>query len=210
MAPPERQPGRRRLGQHLRADRARRRQRPGSRAGRRPRPPAPHLAPAPQSRRDLLRRGSSGFIVPEMNQGQLVTLLRSEYLVPGRRACPRSPASHSRSPSWTPPSTRPWSPETMNAPVLPAAPTQGLRHRPGGALVPRLRRLCDPEGGAQGPGRPPGRPRPDRVRLRHRLCRALTLLCRDLRLPYHPRSRAGRCDRRQARQSGARCLDRRR
>ena len=36
----------------------------------------------------------------------------------------------------------------MNAPVT-AAPAQGLRHRPGSALVPRLRRLRDPQGRAQ-------------------------------------------------------------
>ena len=36
----------------------------------------------------------------------------------------------------------------MNAPAT-LLSAQGLRHRPGGALVPGLRRLCDPEGGPQ-------------------------------------------------------------
>ena len=53
---------------------------------------------------------------------------------------------------------------------------EGLGVRPGSALVPRLRRLCDPEGGAADPARPRRRSGEDRVRLRHRLLR---------RFPYY-------------------------
>ena len=40
-----------------------------------------HLCPLPPNLGDLLR-GYTRILVPEMNNGQLVRLLRSEYLVP--------------------------------------------------------------------------------------------------------------------------------
>ncbi len=87
---------------------------------------------------------------------------------------------------------------------------EGLRHRPGGALVPRLRRLRDAEGGAADDAGARRRSREDGVRLRHRLLVALPLLHGDLRLPHHPRPRAGGCHGREAGQSRARRLGRHR
>ena len=40
-----------------------------------------HIWPLPANLGDLLRRYEK-ILVPEMNTGQLITLLRSEYLVP--------------------------------------------------------------------------------------------------------------------------------
>ena len=42
-----------------------------------------HLWPLPRNLGDLLR-GFEHILVPEMNKGQLVTILRSEYLVPAQ------------------------------------------------------------------------------------------------------------------------------
>ena len=84
---------------------------------------------------------------------------------------------------------------------------QGLRDRPGGALVPRLRRLCGAEGGAADDAGARRRAREDRVRHRHRLLVALPLLYGDLRLPHDPRPRAGGGDGGEAGQSRARRVD---
>ena len=73
--------------------------------------------------------------------------------------------------------------------------------------MPRLRRLCGAEGGAADDAGARRRSGEDRVRLRHRLLEPLSLLYGDLRLPHHPRPRAGVRDRGQARQSRARRLD---
>ena len=84
---------------------------------------------------------------------------------------------------------------------------QGLGERPGGPLVPGLRRLCGAEGRAADDAGPRRRAREDGVRQRHRLLEPLPLLHGDLRLPHHPRPRAGLRDRHQARQSRARRVD---
>ena len=71
-----------------------------------------------------------------------------------------------------------------------AADEEGLPIRPGSQMVPRLRRVRHPLGGAEraaAPGRPAGE---DRVRLRHRLLVAVYLLPEHLRDPRHPRPRA--------------------
>ena len=73
--------------------------------------------------------------------------------------------------------------------------------------MPRLRRLCGAEGGAAHHAGARRRSGEDRVRLRHRLLEPLPLLYGDLRLPHHPRPRAGAGDRGEARQSRARRLD---
>ena len=73
--------------------------------------------------------------------------------------------------------------------------------------MPRLRRLCGAEGGAADHARSRRRSGEDGVHLRHRLLVALPLLYGDLRLPHHPRPRAGGGDRGEARQSRARRLD---
>jgi hypothetical protein len=89
---------------------------------------------------------------------------------------------------------------------------QGLGNRPGGPLVPGLRRLCDPEGGAAHAAADRRRSGEHGVRQRHRLLQPVPLLHGKLRLPHDPRPRAGLCHRHQARQSGARRVagDRRR
>ena len=73
--------------------------------------------------------------------------------------------------------------------------------------MPRLRRLCGAEGGAADDAGSRRRSVEDRVRLRHRLLVALPLLYGDLRLPHHPRPRAGGGDGGEARQSRARRVD---
>ena len=73
--------------------------------------------------------------------------------------------------------------------------------------MPGLRRLCGAEGRAADHAGPRRRAREDGVRLRHRLLEPLSLLHGDLRLPHHPRPRAGVRDRHQARQSRARRVD---
>ena len=67
------------------------------------------------------------------------------------------------------------------------AHAQGLRLRPGGALVPRLRRLLHPRPDAEGHARPRHTAREHRVRLGHRLLQPLPVLHEHVRLPHHPR-----------------------
>ncbi len=71
------------------------------------------------------------------------------------------------------------------------ADRQGVHLRPGGALVPGLRRLRRAQGRAGLPARPRPAPREHRVRLRHRLLVAVPLLPRHLRHALDPRPRAG-------------------
>ena len=108
------------------------------------------------------------------------------------------------------PKSRPRSrkPSRMNdmTPIRITTPER-LGNRSGSALVPRLRRLCDPEGGAADDARDRRDSREHRVRQRHRLLVALPLLHGDLRLPHDPRPRARGRDRREARQPRARRLD---
>ena len=73
--------------------------------------------------------------------------------------------------------------------------------------MPGLRRLCDPQGGAADHAGDRRAAREHRVRQRHRLLVALPLLHGDLRLPHHPRPRAGGGDGGEARQSRARRVD---
>ncbi len=73
--------------------------------------------------------------------------------------------------------------------------------------MPGLRRLCRAEGGAAHDARARRQAREHSVRQRHRLLVALPLLYGDLRLPHHPRPRAGGGDGGQARQSRSRRVD---
>ena len=75
------------------------------------------------------------------------------------------------------------------------ADEEGLHLRPGGALVPRLRRLRDPRRGAGLPARARPQAREHRLRLGHRLLLALPLLPRHLRHALDPRPRPGHRDR---------------
>ena len=72
-----------------------------------------------------------------------------------------------------------------------AADREGLQVRPGGALVPGLRRLRDPRGCPVVPARARDPAREPRVRLRDRLRRAVPVLPRDVRAALDPRARAG-------------------
>ena len=70
------------------------------------------------------------------------------------------------------------------------AHAQGLRVRPGGPLVPGLRRLLDPRPDPEDHARlrvPEGE---HRLHLRHRLLRPPAVLHEHVRLPHHPRPRA--------------------
>ena len=73
--------------------------------------------------------------------------------------------------------------------------------------MPRVRRLCDPQGRPADDARDRHAAGKHRVRQRHRLLVALPLLHGDLRLPHDPRPRAGGGDGGQARQSRARRVD---
>ena len=117
---------------------------------------------------------------------------------------PRPRASRSTWPSGASPrrrSTSDDSPTELGFPACAPAPScvpthrreadrQGLHLRPGGALVPGLRRLRRAQGRAVVPARPRPAPREHRLRLRHRLLLALPLLPRHLRHALDPRPRA--------------------
>ena len=82
------------------------------------------------------------------------------------------------------------------------AHAQGLRVRPGGPLVPGLRRLLDPRPDPEGDARlrlPEGE---HRVHQRHRLLRPAAVLHEHVRLPHDPRPRADAGDRPQGRPPG--------
>ena len=75
------------------------------------------------------------------------------------------------------------------------ADRQGPQDRPGGPLVPGLRRLRDPRRDAELHARARDRARAARLHLRDRLRRALPVLHADLRDALDPRPRAGDRDR---------------
>ena len=82
------------------------------------------------------------------------------------------------------------------------ADPQGLRVRPGGPLVPGLRRLLDPGPDPEGDARlrlPEGE---HRLHLGHRLLGPAAVLHEHLRVPHDPRPRAGDRDRAQGRPAG--------
>src|SRR3546814_11384782 len=84
---------------------------------------------------------------------------------------------------------------------------QGLGKRPGGPLVSRLRRLCDPQGGAAHHARNRHSARTDGVHQRNRLLVALSLLYGNIRLPHDPWPRPGLCDGTEAREPRSRRVD---
>src|SRR2546422_690551 len=163
-----------------------------------------YLNPFPSNLGDLLKRFDR-VLVPEMNSGQLVQLLRAAYLVPaeglnkvegkpfkvaeivqaiGARGGGRAYDGHDDHRR--------------------GAHPQGLRVGSGGPGVPRLWGLRDPQGGPESTG---GRWRParaHRVRFGNRLCRPVPVLLVDVRVPHHPRPGPGDRHRNQARQSRAR------
>ena len=156
-----------------------RRVRDARRAGR-DRAPAP---PQPAARRTLgeVLRAFERVLVPEMNSGP--ARADAARRVPGRRRvatrrCRASRCCRRRS-------------ERRDRWQRAELTEGGLPVRPGDALVPGLRRLRGPgrrAGLLPGAGDPAGA---DRVRLRHRLRRALRVLHGHLRDARHPRPRAG-------------------
>ncbi len=158
-----------------------------------------HIWPLPANLGDLLKAYDK-ILVPEMNTGQFKTVLRDQFLVDARplnkvsgqpftiaeiEAAIEGAAGlmrKRRCPERT----------TMNDMTPIRDHAQGLGNRPGSPLVPRLRRLCDPQGGAAHPARARRRSGQDRVRLGHRLLEPLPVLRRKLWLPHHPRPRARR------------------
>ena len=91
-----------------------------------------------------------------------------------------------------------------------AAHREGLQVRPGGSLVPGLRRLRDPQRHPGLHARARARARAHRVRLRDRLRGALPVLHADLRDALDPRARAGDRDRSRRHAAGSLGLGRRR
>ena len=83
-----------------------------------------------------------------------------------------------------------------------AAHQEGLRVRPGRALVPRLRRLRRPGADPEAAADAGHAARELRLHLRHRLLQPLSVLHEDLRHAQHPRSRAGDRHRPQADAAG--------
>ena len=73
----------------------------------------------------------------------------------------------------------------------PAHHPQGLVLRPGGPVVPGMRRLLDPGRGADAHARPRGAPGEHRLPVRHRLRGPVPVLHEHLRDALHPRPGAG-------------------
>ena len=112
--------------------------------------------------------------------------------VPRRRAVGEQgagPAVQGR-PRSKPPCSRARSDGTMTDTADPVTTTQGLDQRPGGPLVPGLRRLLDPHRGAAAHARARRAPREHGVRVGHRLRGPLPVLHEHLR--HALRSTAGR------------------
>jgi 2-oxoglutarate ferredoxin oxidoreductase subunit alpha len=134
-----------------------------------------YLSPFPRNLGDLLRRYDR-VIVPEMNNGQLVKLLRAEYLVPAESLPKVTGKAVSRYRDRSGDQEDRMTVTTITDAQL--AP-KGLRLGPGSPLVSGLRRLRDPEGGPEGLRRHGARARAHRVRERNRMRgRAFLTICR--------------------------------
>ncbi len=166
-----------------------------------------HIWPLPRNLKALLS-GYEQVLVPEMNNGQLVALLRAETLIDAQPLTKIAGRPFKIAEIEAPPSSPPAGglsherpdPARQAAPPRTFATDQEVRWCPGcgdyAILKAMQKTLADV-------GAHPGE---DGIRLRHRLRRALSLLHGDLRLPHHPRPRAGLRHRHQAGQSGARRL----
>ena len=102
-----REAARPRLGRHLRRDRARPCGRCATDGGKVAHAHLRHLNPFPRNLGDVLRRYDT-VLVPEMNLGQLLQLVRAEFLVDADRLQPGARAARSRRPSWPTRSRRWW------------------------------------------------------------------------------------------------------
>jgi 2-oxoglutarate ferredoxin oxidoreductase subunit alpha len=162
-----------------------------------------YLNPLPPDLGHILRQYRR-VLVPEINSGQLVRILRAAST---ECAACRSRARRSSKPStncWRP-SGEPCDRSTRSDPEV---HQEGFRVRPGRALVPRLRGLRDPERGAEDDARPRHPEGGHRVHLRDRLLEPLPVLHEHLRLPHHSRPGPRRRHRPQA--GAARAQDLRR
>ena len=153
-----------------------------------------YLNPFPSNLGEVLDRYTQ-VLVPEINLGQLSRILRADFLVDAQsyqqgagRAVPCagdrgshhlrcSEGSHDRANS--------------NPTAVPVTTTQGLDQRPGGALVPGLRRLLHPGRRADADARPRRAAGEHGLPLRHRLRRPLPVLHEHLRHALDPRAGAG-------------------
>ena len=195
-----------RLGLDVRPDRRRLPPGPARRRPSRPGPPAPPQPVPGQPRRGAapLRQGGRAGDEPRPARRQLSMLVRAKYLVDAisynqvrglpfkaeelRRpsikdvidsdTCHGRPSSASRSLYAGAQGTR-------------QADGQGLQVRPGGPLVPGLRRLRDPRGRPGLHARARAGPGEHRLRLRHRLLVPLPVLHEHLRDALDPRPRPG-------------------
>ena len=209
--PDRRRPGARaRLGLDLRSDRRRRCASPGTAVARRPGPPAPPQPVPGQHRRRAAPLRARHRARDEPRPAAM--LLRAEYLVDASRTR-RCAACRSRRSSLAdvitqkavkePPNDRidlgsdydarrGQAPRVRHLPATPRRrPSAGLHLRPGGPLVPRLRRLRDPRRRAGLPARARPQAREHRLRLGHRLLVAVPVLPRHLRHALDPRPRPG-------------------
>ena len=148
------------------------------------------LNPFPANLGDVLRSYDK-VLIPEMNLGQLLQLVRARYLVDAvgyNRVTRQAVQGRARSPTrWR--RCCAWSVTDAEA------DREGLQVRPGGPLVPGLRRLRDPRRGAELHAGARARAREDRLRLGHRLRGAVPVLHADLRHALDPRPRARDRDR---------------
>ena len=216
-----RQGARGRVGLDVRPDRRGLPPRPQRRRPRRPAAPAPPQ-PVPEGpRRDprALRRraGARDEPRPAVAAAARPVPRRRRRLQPGQRHAHQGRrARRGRDRASSSPPTPPSSPSTPSSertpddaepidlpfPGLTGVPTtdepaepQGVHLRPGGPLVPRLRRLRRAGRGAGVPADARPAPREHRLRLRHRLLQPLPVLPRHLRHALDPRPRAGDRDR---------------
>ena len=173
-----------------------------------------HLNPFPANTEAVLR-SYRRVLIPEVNLGQLLMLIRARYLIdavgydqvrgkPFRIAeivdeaerILAEPHVMTDTNGHAAAAARPAAAQRGERGRHPADP-QGLRVRPGGPLVPGLRRLLDPGPDPEGDARLRVRPREHRVRLGDRLLRPAAVLHEHLRLPHDPRPRADARDRAQ-------------
>ena len=168
-----------------------------------------YLKPFPRNLGELLKRFDR-IVVPEMNNGQLVTVLRAEYLVPAekltkvtgkpfkisrarrRAAHPTGGDNHDYH---SPPGPEGLKPSDFES-------DQEVRWCPGCgdyAILKAVQRTLAEIGARRGE---------DRLRLGHRLLVAIPLLRLHLRVPHHSRAGPRHRHRPQARQSRSRRLAR--
>ena len=154
-----------------------------------------HLNPMPPNLGELLQ-GFRRVIVPELNLGQLCRIVRAEFLVDAR------PLSKVQGLPFTAIEI-----ETvieaaidelarrrsavMTDTAVGVDHQEGLDQRPGGALVPGLRRLRHPARRPDADARTGCEAGGHRVRQRYRLLEPVPVLHEHLRHPRHPRARPG-------------------